>query len=175
MHSLYNVSHDVLDPNISVVLTPYALTKNLNMMSYVNQVEKPSKMLIDSGTMGNFIHENVVQQLGLTRQLCNPLPLLDVKGIRIGELQHQVTVTLCIGSHEEGLTLDKAPIGQHQVILGLPWLEAHNPEITWSMGHIHFGSHYCNENCMPHPTDVLTQQQPTVTLNTLEVKMFTTH
>jgi dUTP pyrophosphatase len=104
----------------------------------------------------------------------SPLPLLDVKGIRIGELRHQVTVTLCIGSHEEGLTLDVAPIRQHQIILGLPWLEAHDPEVTWSMGHIRFGSHYCNENCMPHPNDVFTQRQPTVTLNTMEIELFAT-
>jgi hypothetical protein len=86
MHSLYNVSQEVLDHNISAVLILYALTKNLNMMSYVNQAEKPSKTLIDSGAMGNFIHEDVVQWLGLVRQPQNPLPLLDIKGIRIGEL-----------------------------------------------------------------------------------------
>jgi hypothetical protein len=86
IHSLYNVLRIVHDQNISAVLTPYALTKNLNVMSYVNQMEKPSKTLIDSGTMGNFIHENLVQQLKLTRHPQSPLPLLDVKGIRIGEL-----------------------------------------------------------------------------------------
>jgi dUTP pyrophosphatase len=143
-------------------------------MSYVNQMEKPSKTLIDSGAMGNFIHEDLVQQLELTRQPWNPLPLLDVKGIRIGELRHQVTIALHIGSHAERLTLDVAPIGQHQIILGLPWLEAHDPDITWSTGHIHFGLHYCNENCMPHPNDVFTQRQPTVTLNALEIEMFIT-
>jgi hypothetical protein len=145
------------DPNISAVLTLYTLTKNLNIMSYVNQTEKPSKTLIDSGTMGNFIHEDLVQQLGLVRQPHTPLPLLDVKGIRIGELRHQVTITLCIGAHAEKLTLDVAPIGQHQIILGLPWLEAHDLDVTWSTGRIRFGSHYCNENCMPHPNDVFAQ------------------
>jgi hypothetical protein len=167
IHSLYNVSQKVLDPNISAVLTPYTLTKNLNVMSYINQAEKPSKTLIDSGMMGNFIHEEVVWRLRLVRQPQAPLPLLDIKGINIGELCHQVTLNLCIGSHEEKIMLDVVPIGQYQIILGLPWLEAHDPEITWSTGHIHFGSHYCNENCMPHPNDIFAQRQPMVTLNTL--------
>jgi dUTP pyrophosphatase len=100
--------------------------------------------------------------------------LLDVKGIKIGELRHQVTITLCIGLHEERLMLDVAPIGQHQIILGLPWLEAHDLEVTWSTGCIRFGSHYCNENCMPHPNDVFAQRQPTVMLSALEVKLFAT-
>jgi dUTP pyrophosphatase len=143
-------------------------------MSYVNQMEKPSKTLIDSGTMGNFIHEDLVQWLRLVRQPQTPLPLLDIKGIRIGELKHQVMIALCIGSHEEKLMLDVAPIGQHQIILGLPWLEAHDLEVTWSMGRIRFRSHYCNENCMPHPNNMFAWRQPTVTLSTLEIKLFAT-
>jgi deoxyuridine 5'-triphosphate nucleotidohydrolase len=82
---------------------------------------------------------------------------------------------LHIGSHEKRLMLDVAPISQHQIILGLLWLEAHDPEIMWSTGCIHFGLHYCNQNCMPHPNDVFAQWQPTVMLNALQFKMFATH
>jgi hypothetical protein len=85
-HKLYNVS--LLEPvkNINVASTPYALTKSLNMNVCVNQEEGKVRALIDSGAMGNFVHEELVHKLGLTRIPQALLPLLDVKGLKIGEL-----------------------------------------------------------------------------------------
>jgi hypothetical protein len=51
--------------------------------------------------MGNFIHEDLVKELQLVRTLRWPLPLMDVKGWKIGEIAFQVTVELCVGAHEE--------------------------------------------------------------------------
>ena len=124
--------------------------------------------------MGNFIHDDTVTRLGLTRTPRAPLPLLDVKGIKIGELAYQVKVPLRIGPHEEEIVLDVAPIGNHRLILGLPWLECHDPEIRWSTGHVRFASPYCNVNCMPHPNDVFAKRQPTVTLNYLDIEILAT-
>lgn len=36
-----------------------------------------------------------------------------------------------IGPHQEQLALDVTNIGQHPVILGIPWLTKHNPSIEW--------------------------------------------
>jgi hypothetical protein len=85
-----------------------------------------------------------------------------------------VELLLKIGVHEERITMDVAPIGSHQIILGLPWLEAHDLDITWSTGRIQFGSHHCNTNCLPHPNDVFAISQPTVTLNYLNIEIFAT-
>jgi hypothetical protein len=174
MHELYNVLQLDSVTNVNVALTPYTLTKSLNVNVHVNKEEKLVKALIDSGAMGNFIHEELVQKLKLTHIPRAPLPLLDIKGLKIGELRHQVILTLKIGIHEEKITMDVAPIGAHQVILGLPWLEAHDPEITWSTGRIHFRSHHCNVNCLPHPNNVFALSQPTVTLNYLDIEIFAT-
>jgi hypothetical protein len=173
IHKLYNVSQIDSVTNVNVASTWYALTKSLNVNVHVNKEENPVKALIDSGTMGNFVHEDLVYKLGLTCIPRSPLPLLDIKGVKIGELRHQVVLTLRIGVHEERITMDVAPIGSHQVILGFPWLEAHDPDITWSTGKIHFGSHHCNVNCLPHPNDVFALSQPMVTLNYLDIEIFT--
>ena len=98
---LYHVFHLVHANTINAVLTPYELTKNLSVNVYIDKAERGTAALIDSGAMGNFIHEDVVKQLNLTRTPRTPLPLLDVKGIWIGELLHQVTLHMRIGAHEE--------------------------------------------------------------------------
>jgi hypothetical protein len=173
-YKLYNVSRLEPSKDINVASTPYALTKSLNVNVHVNQEEGKVRALIDSGVMGNFVHEELVHKLGLVRIPRAPLPLLDVKGLRIGELRYQVELLLKVGIHEEKITMDVAPIGNHQIILGLPWLEAHDPDITWSTGRIWFGSHHCNTNCLPHPNDVFAISQPTVTLNYLDIEIFAT-
>jgi hypothetical protein len=66
LHKLYNVSQLEPAKNINVASTLYALTKSLNMNVHVNQ-EGKVKALINSGAMGNFVHEELVHKLGLTR------------------------------------------------------------------------------------------------------------
>lgn len=151
---------DMSYATINASVTPYALTKHLSIPIYLNKAERSCKALLDSGAMGNFIHEQLVEELGLVRTPWNPLPLLDVKGIKIGELAFQANVLMRVGAHEEKITLDIAPIGNHKLILGLPWLQAHNPTIDWSTGHTQFNSQHCNDHCLPQPHDTFAQQEP---------------
>jgi len=148
---------------INAVLTPYALTKHFSIPVYLNETEKPQLALLDSGAMGNFIHDNVVEALGLIRIPRRPLPLLDVKGINIGSLDFQVKTSMKVRSHEEEIVFDIAPIGSHRLILGLPWLEAHDPTIKWSTGHVQFNSPHCNIHCLPQPHDIFARQLNQVT------------
>ena len=153
---------------INAVLTPYTLTRHLRVPLYLNKAETVTHALLDSGAMGNFIHEELVQQLGLVRTPRPPLPLMDVKGLKIGKIGFQVKVTIQMGAHEEDIILDVANIGAHRLILGLPWLQVHNPEIQWSSGHIQFVSQYCNTNCFAQPNDVFAKQTP-IYLNATDV------
>ena len=126
--------------------------------------------LLNSGAMGNFIHEDFVQELGLTRIPHQVLLLMDVKGIKIGEIAFQVKIDMRIGTHKECIQFDVAPIGAHHMILVLLWLQTHNPEIHWSSGHIQFSSQYCNTHCLPQPHDVFTKQTP-IQLNATDVSI----
>jgi len=139
---------------INVALTPYSLSKHLSIPVNINKAERSRNTLLDSGAMGNFISESLVEQLAIPRQPREQIPLHDVQGIKIGEIAHQVTITMRIGIHEEQLTLDVANIGNHILILGLPWLKEHNPEIDWLQGRAQFNSDYCNNHCFPKPNDI---------------------
>ena len=93
---------------INAVLTPYALTQHLRVPVYLDKAETVTNALLDSGAMGNFIHEDFIQELGLTRIPCQVLPLMDVKGIKIGEIAFQVKINMRIGAHEECIQFDVA-------------------------------------------------------------------
>ncbi|RAL58215.1 hypothetical protein DID88_002294 [Monilinia fructigena] len=43
-----------------------------------------------------------------------------------------------ITQHSEVIQLDVVPLGQQQIILGMPWLKAHNPRIDWSQETVTF-------------------------------------
>jgi hypothetical protein len=98
---------------------------------------------------------------------------MDVKGIKIGEIAFQVTVHMRVGAHEERTTFDVAPIGQHWIILGLPWLQAHDPEIQWSTGRIQFTSPHCSVSCLPQPHDIFAKQE-SIQLNATDVSISVT-
>ena len=51
--------------------------------------------------------------------------------------------------HRELLILDVISSPLFPVILGIPWLRVHNPQVDWSSGTIRFPSRYCQEHCLP--------------------------
>ncbi|KAJ1113094.1 hypothetical protein NDU88_001351 [Pleurodeles waltl] len=50
--------------------------------------------------------------------------------------------------HKEKIILDVIHAPQYGIILGLPWLTHHNPEINWAERKIVFSSALCNEQCL---------------------------
>ena len=49
--------------------------------------------------------------------------------------------------------MDIMPTGQHSLILGMPWMEVHDPWIRIAEKDLMFISRYCQENCLnidPH-------------------------
>lgn len=55
-----------------------------------------------------------------------------------------------LAQHRELLTLDAISSPLFPLILGLPWLQVHNPQINWISGEIKFLSSYCKEHCIPN-------------------------
>ncbi|KAI5453489.1 hypothetical protein NCC49_005964 [Naganishia albida] len=98
--------------------------------------------MIDSGATGNFIHSRVVQRYGLKlKRLSEPMPIsvIDGRPIASGRLTHEATpIRLTTGAHSKIIRLLPTILGQHDVILGLPWLQKHNPSIDWNKGEIVF-------------------------------------
>ena len=59
-------------------------------------------------------------------------------------------VTLSILGHEEVISLEITKLGNYPVILGLPWLSQHHPQVDWSDQSIVFASPYCLAQCLRH-------------------------
>ena len=62
----------------------------------------------------------------------------------------------------ETLTFDVAPLGGHNIILGLPWLQQHDLLIHWSSGKVTFTSDYCEGHCLARPTSTFLKQRPLI-------------
>ncbi|KAI5448775.1 hypothetical protein NCC49_006605 [Naganishia albida] len=91
--------------------------------------------MLDSGATGNFINQNVVDQYAIpTDRLKNPkaLSVVDGRPIDSGRVTHRTSQTqMTMDGHQEQVSFLATAIGKHQVILGLPWLERHNPVVNW--------------------------------------------
>jgi hypothetical protein len=58
-----------------------------------------------------------------------------------------------INNHYKIIKLHCITIGNSPIIVGLPWLRMHNPNIDWKEGHVIFDSPRCANGCLvtlPH-------------------------
>jgi len=55
-----------------------------------------------------------------------------IDGTRVQTKVKQETkyVDLKIGTHEEMIHFDIMPLNPHELVLGIPWLRKHNPEVN---------------------------------------------
>ena len=53
-----------------------------------------------------------------------------------GLVTHEIEVNMYYQGHVERMRLDVCNLGRMEVILGMPWLAAHNPEIDWEKGEV---------------------------------------
>jgi len=92
------------------------------------------KALLDSGAMGMFMNKRMVARHGFKLQkLERPIIVRNVDGTNNsgGEITYQVEVNVYYKSYVERMRIDICNLGKTKIILGIPWLAAHNPEINW--------------------------------------------
>ena len=53
-----------------------------------------------------------------------------------GAITHQVEVNMYYKSYVERMRIDVCYLERIDVILEIPWLQAHNPEINWEIGEV---------------------------------------
>jgi len=53
-----------------------------------------------------------------------------------GAITHQVEYNVFYKDHIEKMRIDVCDLEKTEVILGMPWLAAHNPEINWETGEV---------------------------------------
>lgn len=114
-------------------------------------------MLVDSGAAENFIDERISQKLGLpVCPLLRPRELQSIDGTPIGGgvISHSAwPISIQVSAlHHETIILCLTVSTRHPVILGLPWLARHSPQISWADQQITQWSPYCVHNCLRGPT-----------------------
>jgi len=92
------------------------------------------KALLDSGATGLFMDITFAKEKGFKMEkLKKPLLVGNVDGmVNVGgTIMHQVECNIFFKGHVERARMDICNLGKIEVILGMPWLAAHNLEIDW--------------------------------------------
>jgi len=97
------------------------------------------KALLDSGATGTFMDMTFAREKGFKMErMKNPLLVKNMDGTvnAGGAIMHQVKCNMFFKGHVERVRMDVCNLGKTEVILGMPWLAAHNPEIDWEKGEV---------------------------------------
>ncbi len=109
--------------------------------------------MIDSGAAGNFIDIRFAKTPNLPLVPCESrVAVAALDGRPLGTVQVKfITKDLCLWTgilHTETIRLFAIDSPQNPIILGLPWLERHNPRISWTSRQILQWSDTCQQNCL---------------------------
>lgn len=126
----------------------------------------PSFALIDSGASAyGFINTKFVRNNNLkTINLSEPriLKVFDGSETTSGEITQMAHTNLNIEGHVESVLLFVTQLAHFDIVLGLPWLQLHDPEIRWSDGVISFSSKFCKRHSNQYPLSVKSLPDPRV-------------
>jgi len=101
--------------------------------------ERTVKALLDSGATGMFISKSLAQKREYRLiKLDRPLQVRNVNGTGNSRdaITHEVEVNMFYKEHVERVQMNICELGKTDVILGMPWLAAHNPKIDWEKGEV---------------------------------------
>jgi len=91
--------------------------------------------LVDSDATSSFINQTFVARhniLMVKKSAPVPMEVIDGRTITSDVITHETALLkLRIGKHAEKIIFNIISTPHHPVILGLPWLEVHNPIIDW--------------------------------------------
>jgi len=92
------------------------------------------KALLDSGAMGIFMDKDFAEEQGFKLvKLEKPVEVKNMDGTdnNRGRIEHEIECNMYFEGHVERIRVDVCKLGRTKVILGMPWLAAHNLEIDW--------------------------------------------
>jgi len=104
-----------------------------------NHEGRTVRALLDSRATGLFMSKGLAQKGGYQLiKLNRPLQVRNVDGTgnSEGAIIHEIEVNMFYKGHVERVRMDVYELGKTDVILGMLWLAAHNPEIDWEKGEV---------------------------------------
>jgi len=97
------------------------------------------KALLNSGTTGMFMDKRmVVKHEFRLQKLERPIMVrnINVTNNSRKAITRQVKANVYYKGHMKRMRIDVCNLGKTEVILGMPWLQAYNPEINWEIGEV---------------------------------------
>jgi len=97
------------------------------------------KVLLDSSAIGMFMDKRMAARHGFKLQkLERPIMVRNIdRTNNSGEaIIYQVEYNIYYKGHVERMRMNVCDLGKTEVILGMPWLAAHNQEINWENGEV---------------------------------------
>ena len=104
--------------------------------------------LLDSGAMGLVMSSEFARKQGFKlKKLKRPMHVRNVDGLfnKEGPIEHTVEINIYYQGHRERTKINVIGEQKLTVILGMPWLACHNPEIGWRTGEVKMTR--CLEKC----------------------------
>lgn len=121
----------------------------------------PYASLVDSGCTGEaFLDSTFAKTHGIpTTPLPHPRPLYLADGQLRDWIRETATLELQIGPHKETISLFITPLAEENpVILGIPWLQRHNPLVDWQTLDLRFQNY--GTRCLPPGAETLAPRVP---------------
>ena len=123
-----------------------SITLRVTLVEKKSGREISARALLDSGAEGIIIDHDYAKSHKLTlRTLVKPIPVRNVDGTpnKKGTVQYTMIQTIQIKSltneyYEETSELYITSLGDHDIIFGTDWLQAHNPEVDWAKPQLAF-------------------------------------
>ena len=97
------------------------------------------KVLLDSSAIGMFMDKRIAARHGFKLQkLERPIMVRNVNGTNNsgGAITYQIEANVYYKGHIERIRMDVCDLEKMEIILGMPQLAAHNPEINWETGEV---------------------------------------
>ena len=95
--------------------------------------------LLDSGATGIVMSSEFAEKQGFKlKKLKRPMQVRNVDGTfnKEGPIENTVEVNLYFKGHVERTEIDVIGGQKWSVIIGMPWLARHNPEVNWRTGEV---------------------------------------
>ena len=119
----------------------------LEKLNTHEKIREP-KVLLDCGAMGLFMDKKYAEEKGFQlRKLEQPVHIRNVDGTWNigGEITHEVDLIMDYQEHTEKETFEICNLGKTNIIIGLTWLQKHNPTINWENGDVRLNR--CPRSC----------------------------
>ena len=98
-----------------------------------------ASVLLDSRATGLFMDKRFVERNGFRlEKLERPVKVVNVDRTHNsgGDITHEVTCNVYYQGHKKRAKFNVCNLGRTEMILGMPWLAAHNPEVNWESGEV---------------------------------------